>query len=417
MSALDGWIDILRTGTFRDMSGREATFSAGDLDALATATLAADPVPVVVGHPEVDAPAWAWVQDVRRIGDRLQARLRDVDVAFRTAVESGRYTGRSVALVGADGAMRIRHLGFLGGRAPAVEGLAPTQFAGAGDAVRTFAVSIEESWGWDSVATMFRRLREWIISQYGVEAADQALPHYEIEQVTSTVDAPADAGYAAPVALGASDNHNATDRSTQHPNTAGRETDVAGGPPSIQSSTEPHSEGHDMSGTSGAGPGVTIAELADRMAELDAREAKLAAREARRAAAEAVAPHVEAGRVLPAERAGLETFLAALPAGDGEGEGATMLVFAGADGAEVRTPPRQWFLDFVAALPRRVDYRELAVADTAPPAGEGEGAPEVDKAVAREAREYIRLAAARGEAVTITEAVDVIRAQRARGGQ
>lgn len=89
------------------------------------------------------------------------------------------------------------------------------------------------------------------------------------------------------------------------------------------------------------------------------------------------------------------------------------------DGAEteVRTPPRQWFLDFVAALPRRVDYRELAGAGSAPaPAERGFEAGAAD-ADARAAREFIRLAAGRGEHVTITEAVDVVRRQREQGGQ
>ena len=168
-----------------------------------------------------------------------------------------------------------------------------------------------------------------------------------------------------------------------------------------------------MSGTSGAGTGAPETDLAARAAALDAREAVLAARESRRAAADAVAPHVEAGRVLPAERAGLEAFLAALP----EGEGATELVFAAADGAEVRTPPRRWFLDFVAALPRRVDYRELAGADTRPPPSERAFDARTAEIDARAAREYVRLAAGRGEHVTLIEAVDVVRRQREQGGQ
>ncbi len=51
MSALDGWIDVSRTGIWRDLSGRAVT-----------------PATAVIGHPGEDAPAWAWVDWMRRAG-------------------------------------------------------------------------------------------------------------------------------------------------------------------------------------------------------------------------------------------------------------------------------------------------------------------------------------------------------------
>ena len=76
MSALDGWIDICRAGTWRDMAGRAVPLDADRLDRIVAAHAAADPAPVVVGHPETDAPAYAWIDGLRRVGDRLQARLQ-----------------------------------------------------------------------------------------------------------------------------------------------------------------------------------------------------------------------------------------------------------------------------------------------------------------------------------------------------
>ena len=134
MSALDGWIDICRAGTWRDMAGRAVSLDQDRLDRIVAGHAAADPAPVVVGHPETDAPAYAWVDALRRVGDRLQARLRDVAPSFREAVEAGRYSGRSIALEGD----RLRHVGFLGGRAPAVPGLAPTRFGRAPETVVAF---------------------------------------------------------------------------------------------------------------------------------------------------------------------------------------------------------------------------------------------------------------------------------------
>ena len=134
MSALDGWIDICRAGTWRDMAGRAVPLDADRLDRIVAAHAAADSAPVVVGHPETDAPAYAWIDGLRRVGDRLQATLRDIAPPFREAVEAGRYAGRSIALEGD----RLRHVGFLGGRAPAVPGLAPTRFSSAPETVVAF---------------------------------------------------------------------------------------------------------------------------------------------------------------------------------------------------------------------------------------------------------------------------------------
>ncbi len=141
MSALDGWIDICRAGNWHDMAGRDVRLDEDRLDRIIAAQSAADPAPVVVGHPEENAPAYGWVDSLRRVGDRLQAKLRDIAPAFREAVEDGRYAGRSIALQGDT----LRHLGFLGGRAPAVPGLAPTCFASAPESVIAFADSTAEA--------------------------------------------------------------------------------------------------------------------------------------------------------------------------------------------------------------------------------------------------------------------------------
>ena len=50
MSALDGWIDVCRAGTWRDMAGREVALDEGRLDRIVATHATADPAPVVVGH-------------------------------------------------------------------------------------------------------------------------------------------------------------------------------------------------------------------------------------------------------------------------------------------------------------------------------------------------------------------------------
>ena len=138
------------------MRGREVALDGARFDALVAAYATADPAPVVVGHPSDYAPAYGWVDRLRCVGDRLQARLCDVAPAFREAVEAGCYAGRSIALVN----NRLRHLGFLGGRAPAIPGLAPTQFSSVPDAVVEFVGDLGGAGGGGSDRAVVARARE-----------------------------------------------------------------------------------------------------------------------------------------------------------------------------------------------------------------------------------------------------------------
>ena len=368
MSALDSWIDVCRTGTWRDASDREVEVSDGMLDGIVDAHRDQDPVPVVVGHPATDAPAFAWVEGLRKTGDRLQAKLRDIAPAFREAVEAGRYAGRSIAIK--EG--KLRHVGFLGGRAPAVPGLAPTQFSAEPDQVIRLAeadlVSTDLRMGFHSMARIARGMRERIIASDGIEAADETIPSWEIDALQRAADeSSGDALY-----------------STQEP----EETVVTGTPDKPDE-----------------------AALAAREKALDDREARLAASEkaqagaARlRAAEAALKPHVDAGRILPAESASLAALLASLP--DDE----TTIAFAAPEGeGEVQEKPRAVLERLFAAIPARVHYGELAggPAPTLPAAG----AVEDHEAIAAEARTLMSEAEGRGETLTADEAVNRVRAK------
>ena len=413
MSALDGWIDICRAGTWRDMQGRAVSLDRDRLDRIIAAHAAADPAPIVVGHPEADAPAYAWVATLRRVGDRLQATLRDIAPAFREAVETGRYSGRSIALQGDT----LRHVGFLGGRAPAVPGLAPTRFASEPEAVIAFA---DEARG--------------TTNDEGAGSSDEPRdPHPDPlrthgttgdEDGTSLVPLSAHAGRGGDE----KDPHGAAAHAMRDVGRAGSQRDperatarrACGAKPS-ERSEHPASEGNEKVGTSAR----RLRGMNEREAVLDEREAALAAREAaavederRRRAEDLLAPHVEAGRVLPAERAGLAALLAAL---DDAEEDATV-VFAAADGGEERQKPAATLERFLEGLPRRVDYRTLAGgpvpgAQTAP--GSLADLGEDSERIAAEARALMAAEAERGVALTPAEAVDRARAKRglATGGE
>lgn len=133
-------IAIFRAGTHTAMSGASRAYTGAELAACAAAY---DPAvfaaPVVVGHPETNAPAYGWVKALVLEGDILYAEVGDLDAAFTKAVKAGRYKKVSAAFYLPEaptnpvpGVLYLRHVGFLGGQAPAVKGLPAVSFA-AGD--------------------------------------------------------------------------------------------------------------------------------------------------------------------------------------------------------------------------------------------------------------------------------------------
>lgn len=121
------WVDICRAGTWIAKDGRRVTFTAGDLDRIASAY---DPkereAPLVLGHPKDDAPAYGWVHSMRRAGQILQARFKEVASEVKELVSKGRYKKISIALF-PDG-KTLRHVGLLGAAQPAVSGLRSVRF-------------------------------------------------------------------------------------------------------------------------------------------------------------------------------------------------------------------------------------------------------------------------------------------------
>lgn len=130
-------IHIFRAGTHTTMDGEKITFTVDDLAASAAAY---DPTlhetPLVVGHPQLDAPAYGWIQGMKLSGADLFAVAHQVDPAFAGLVNAGRYKKRSVKWYRPDdaanpkpGVWYPRHIGFLGAQPPAVKGLKNVQFA------------------------------------------------------------------------------------------------------------------------------------------------------------------------------------------------------------------------------------------------------------------------------------------------
>ena len=143
-------IEIFRAGQHTDIHGVQRDFTDADLaEIVASYDPALHEAPLVVGHPQTDAPAWGWVKSLQAVAGRLVAIPDQVQAAFGEAVASGAYKKVSAAFYPptdkhnpTPGRWHLRHVGFLGAQPPAIKGLAGPAF-GEGDTLDA-AVVIEQ---------------------------------------------------------------------------------------------------------------------------------------------------------------------------------------------------------------------------------------------------------------------------------
>ena len=180
-------LHIFKPGRQTAMNGLTLEFSESDLAASAAAyDPAKHEAPIVIGHPKHDDPAYGWVKSLATADDGLQAEPHQVDAAFAELVEAGRYKKISASFYLPDapnnpvpGVYYLRHVGFLGAQPPAVKGLKAAEFADAEEGVVEFG-----DWGMETNATLWRRMREWLLAKFGQETADQVIPDWQIETIS-----------------------------------------------------------------------------------------------------------------------------------------------------------------------------------------------------------------------------------------
>lgn len=181
-------IEVFRPGTFTPMEGAAITYSAGDLRAIADAyDPETAPAPIVVGHPDTDAPAYGWIKSFHYDGEteRLFADLHEIEPQFADLVKGGRFKKVSMAFFSpgqphnpVPGTWYPKHVGFLGAAAPAVSGLRNVKFSGRADTVFTSAFGER---GFEETASILRGMRDFFIEKFGLEEADKVLPPYRLE--------------------------------------------------------------------------------------------------------------------------------------------------------------------------------------------------------------------------------------------
>lgn len=360
-------IQIFKAGTHQAIDGKKYTFSDADVAAIAAAY---DPAllaaPAVLGHPKMDDPAFAWAKGLTVEDGVLVAEMEKVHPAFAEGVEAGSYRYCSAKFYAPTdpanprpGQWYLRHVGFLGATPPAVKGLAPAFAEPEPDSLVAFATVDAQL-----LRDLFRRFRDWLIEDKGLDVADQVLPSWYIDNL----EVEPRAAFAETT-----------------PAPAGGETLPGGaGDDTITAAAE--------------------AAFAERSSGLDAREAEIAAREAAFAEGERTRAReedaafvdglVDAGRMPPVQAVRAKALFARL-AGDGS------VAFAEPD-ADARVELKA----MLAQLGVAIRFDEIAPGD---PAFAERQAPEQ---YAEAIRGVMAEAEGRGRSISASEAAVILRNRR-----
>ncbi|MCX7258023.1 MAG: peptidase [Polaromonas sp.] len=186
-------LHIFKPGRWTTMSGETIDFSAADLQATAAAfNPSLSKAPIVIGHPATDDPAQGWIAQLKATERGLFGTPDQVDPAFAEAANAGRYGALSAKFYRptdpsnpVPGVWYLKHVGALGAQNPAVKGLDDPAFAGAED---DGCVCFQEGMAfseWDDVtnASLWRRMRDWLIGDKGQAVADAVIPGFMVQDL------------------------------------------------------------------------------------------------------------------------------------------------------------------------------------------------------------------------------------------
>ncbi len=314
----DDFVELFRAGDHVDASGVARTWTTDELDQMVANHSAATAAPIVIGHPEHNDPAFGWIDQVKRDGDSLLAKFRDVNPAFAQASADGAYRKRSVRIYKTPAnTFALEHVGFLGAKRPAIA-LNAMNYTTA-NAAEVF--DFEADWYTPNVvARMLRRLRDWLIGERGLDVADQLLPDYEITSL---------------------DNH-ANELLTQSENA----------PQNNPMFTAPTGEITVTPAENQAAIDAAVAAALDaKTVEFSAQQTNLQQQldaERRKNKGIEFSAFIQGSNLTPAQATGAVDFMVQLD------DGATFEFSAGDGKAPTQVTPLKWFRDFVAAIPQQV---------------------------------------------------------------
>ncbi|MDT4834134.1 hypothetical protein FQZ97_677680 [compost metagenome] len=188
-------IPFFRAGQHLDNQGRKVDFTEADLDAaIAGYDPALHRAPLVIGHPKDNGPAFGWVRSIgRNTKGEAAAVPEQLHNDFAEGVAAGTWYPRSASWYGPNdprnpkpGIYYLRHIGFLGAQPPSIKGLSDIEFDD-GEGVLEIEFS---DYGHEVGASLWRRMREWLIAQFDKETADQVVPSWEVDSLQEVARRP-----------------------------------------------------------------------------------------------------------------------------------------------------------------------------------------------------------------------------------
>lgn len=116
------WFKVFKIGKHVDNKGNEKEFTEQDLENIANTynNQKEHKAPLVIGHPQTEAPAHGWVEELKKEGGDLFAKISNFSNEIVNAIKEKKYLFPSISLYGNG---LLRHIGLLGAVPPAVKGL------------------------------------------------------------------------------------------------------------------------------------------------------------------------------------------------------------------------------------------------------------------------------------------------------
>ena len=369
-------IEIFRIGKHTATNSQTLPF---DETMLAAAVKGYDPTlheaPVVVGHPKDNHPAFGWIDHLELKDGVVLAHPKQVDAEFSDLVEQGKYKKRSASWYLPDspnnpkpGTLYLRHVGFLGAMPPALKGLKDVQFAEEEQGVVEF--SDVSPWIFSNFAAILRKWREKIIAKDGIEEADNMIPSYQIDDFAEEA------------------NRLRLERDKELTK-----------PMAIPNFSEPHKQDSTMTPEDIAALKAENAALKAKEVNFSESEKAIKQREmalAKREIGLQVDDLIKQGKVLPAQKVGLVEFMASL-------DGDTLTVEFGEGDKAQKVSPRKFMTDYLAGLPKLVDFTEHSKGD-----GSQSPADLTAEELAKKASAYHAKQKAAGNEISFSEAMAVV---------
>lgn len=181
---MNEWFEVFKIGEHTDSAGNKKSWTEQDLDNIVAKYNEQNDheAPLVIGHPKSNDPAYGWVESLKRVGDRLLAKPKQVVKEFADAVKDGLYKKRSISLY-PDGT--LRHIGFLGAVPPAIKGLKDLAFNDADKNPITIELEFEEAKDIDSLKLEIDALKSQITEK---KALENQLTEYKEKTTKLTKD-------------------------------------------------------------------------------------------------------------------------------------------------------------------------------------------------------------------------------------